>query len=34
MRFGIEEVSKATNETVVMCSVWILICDDFLTSVL
>jgi phospholipid/cholesterol/gamma-HCH transport system permease protein len=33
-RFGAEGVSKATTEAVVMSSVWILICDYFLTSVL
>jgi len=32
--FGAEGVSKATTEAVVMSSVWILICDYFLTSVL
>ena len=33
-RFGAEGVSKATTEAVVLSSVWILICDYFLTSVL
>src|SRR6266850_1780608 len=33
-QFGAEGVSKATTEAVVMSSVWILICDYFLTSVL
>ncbi len=33
-RFGAEGVSQATTEAVVMSSVWILICDYFLTSVL
>jgi phospholipid/cholesterol/gamma-HCH transport system permease protein len=33
-RFGAEGVSRATTEAVVMSSVWILICDYFLTSVL
>jgi phospholipid/cholesterol/gamma-HCH transport system permease protein len=32
--FGAEGVSRATTEAVVMSSVWILICDYFLTSVL
>jgi phospholipid/cholesterol/gamma-HCH transport system permease protein len=32
--YGAEGVSKATTEAVVMSSVWILICDYFLTSVL
>ena len=32
--FGAEGVSKATTEAVVLSSVWILICDYFLTSVL
>jgi phospholipid/cholesterol/gamma-HCH transport system permease protein len=32
--FGAEGVSKATTEAVVMSSVWILVCDYFLTSVL
>jgi phospholipid/cholesterol/gamma-HCH transport system permease protein len=33
-RFGAEGVSQATTEAVVMSSVWILICDYLLTSVL
>jgi len=33
-QFGAEGVSRATTEAVVMSSVWILICDYFLTSVL
>jgi phospholipid/cholesterol/gamma-HCH transport system permease protein len=33
-RFGAEGVSRATTEAVVLSSVWILICDYFLTSVL
>ncbi len=33
-RFGAEGVSQATTEAVVLSSVWILICDYFLTSVL
>jgi phospholipid/cholesterol/gamma-HCH transport system permease protein len=33
-QFGAEGVSKATTEAVVMSSVWILICDYLLTSVL
>ena len=33
-RFGAEGVSKATTEAVVLSSVWILICDYFLTSVM
>jgi phospholipid/cholesterol/gamma-HCH transport system permease protein len=33
-RFGAEGVSRATTEAVVMSSVWILICDYFLTSVM
>jgi phospholipid/cholesterol/gamma-HCH transport system permease protein len=33
-RFGAEGVSKATTEAVVMSSVWILISDYLLTSVL
>jgi phospholipid/cholesterol/gamma-HCH transport system permease protein len=32
--FGAEGVSKATTEAVVLSSVWILISDYFLTSVL
>ena len=33
-QFGAEGVSKATTEAVVLSSVWILVCDYFLTSVL